>query len=1826
MTNSRLRIAVVQISCHPAARIGGKDYLSEPFVGFRQKSPLMELGKVGLPVAAQRQKFRTAYLKWSRKRLAAILERLKLGFIFHPRDARIPPQKSHIRDVWPDVVVFPEYSIPFDHLDLVRDFARETGVTVFAGTHSLESDLSKYGPKPKCKEGSEPKTQPTNPKDLRGFNFFDFGLLDDDYGNENHQPREKNDQDKYGYTRIAEYAKGSIATKSVMPVFNVYIGADKKRAIDILIPKRMLSIFEMTASGTAADSSHFADGTAPGSADSAERAAFLPFPTVCVRPLREPYWKKKEGLDKAVHYSFENDERSALKDYCGLADSRHRVEENEEIRVLPLICSEALQFPIAHADKDFDLAVFLAYNDKSEPFDPEIQRHSKNKIPVVFCNDGKCGGSSVTIPFDERIDFWWTDVPNRGRLPEGDCVVVTDVDMKNVAVPVNINKVEDRFQVLALSAVVPENDSLSEYRVATRLAHLCHLATRSVSENKCGVGDANPGGRLTVEYALRVLEECRDAESPTPLQLRKVLRLCDLKDVDKRLWEIHGQDIIFDELSDKRRREPTDEEPTAGAGGLTGPLAGEKRSNRETSQLGNLNGLQRRQARECIEFIRALEKSERLNADQAAVLHQAHSYCRTIAESAVRERELKSAEHVERAVWRYFDGLRERAVRKAVRQVTAIVADLVTRFGASSAWLFRTDSLKDTVRDPEHDVHSVRRWLRLVITHNARFDPERLSYGDYADEQSFVGYVAKIGRGALYREIVHSYRHTIPRNFSPVRGRYTASAIAVPIFALDRQSTENELLGVLTLESNRTAAFAPHHLAELESEASRLAHSLILLRKASETARDYRLIWNPEASSWNLTDVLNEFCFNLASSVPDPRQDPGFGCTVWYADHENYKAFAQGAVRFDHEYLTSMLPTVDAIELQKGIIKPQSFVGYVTSHEGTRDWVFRDEWDAAPYFVRKDKAVQMGLRTTIAAPIYKMGDADDQPRQEPIPADGLDPLARMQGWPQGALSFYFYDDDGASREAAPNLIDDLAVLRCSDILCRFLSRSRSLGAEMAAALARSRLRTEVTRLESGFEVLRQIVMDCLDGDGCSVFLCDNSVLRPNTWPTRLYCVSTTGVRVGASDHSLESSATSRVDFPYSVFYDIRDSEEELRRKNRDKIKFMGERTLACLLFDVGSVRDNLTNIGQPPDEQEKEQRSPARHIEAGLLDAFEDRRFLGVGVFATAEGSKPIPLGVIRVIRSAHGRPYVKGDVEVLQAIARTAVPLFLDSLHQFESLFARTAVAPLDTVDAASKEPSVHPDRDRPCEGTRPKWLRVLLPTEKCDKDKHARDNAVEGLRRVCSIPEFNYGWTHKRVRAVLRDLLVGLRPYGTRSAFVSIVTENDAGSDQMDACYFESLGQDHPAFPPQAEPVLKADDAIRWRAHNERRLIQFDRGAFPDLFTPLTDAQGKTAAGFCLPLQLGFHGRPVNAVLAVDFNKRLTDCWANSSEVMTAIVYCINQAAVKLVALSAGVTGVTAAAAAHAGSFTGLVMGWLGECLSSSTLASQFTFVTAGLCDKSKFHRYFDVLKKKGKRNADDRHLILSTGWSPALEIGEWPKSSGHALDYSEWCRRFSERMIDKSHSLHSLYSRLVDRNPKHSVWNPDRGAPIRRTFGRSPHECADNIRLLEHLDVKLDYFVAPNAQKPAFARFALPLRFGFYILGYCIGEFNLTEVERLAWERMLRVDQTSDQDTEPIKGLLTQRECVNVMSESIFALNEAWLQRAYSIAYIQSPASDIEDLFGIDFVPGRKLFVPGQKTGGKGVPFTFEWPSIDERQMPQDAATQKGRKRKSPRPKSR
>jgi Tfp pilus assembly protein PilF len=116
-----IRFAICQLTCHPAIYSAHHMWLEEPFLHQDTKVSLSHLSLKGFGVKALFDYCKTKYLNWQRDRLKGIFDFL------------------YSIDPYPDIIIFPEGSIPFQCLDLVKNFHEISNATIFAGTHTLQN-------------------------------------------------------------------------------------------------------------------------------------------------------------------------------------------------------------------------------------------------------------------------------------------------------------------------------------------------------------------------------------------------------------------------------------------------------------------------------------------------------------------------------------------------------------------------------------------------------------------------------------------------------------------------------------------------------------------------------------------------------------------------------------------------------------------------------------------------------------------------------------------------------------------------------------------------------------------------------------------------------------------------------------------------------------------------------------------------------------------------------------------------------------------------------------------------------------------------------------------------------------------------------------------------------------------------------------------------------------------------------------------------------------------------------------------------------------------------------------------------------------------------------------------------------------------------------------------------------------------------------------------------------------------------------------------------------------------------------------------------------
>jgi hypothetical protein len=111
-----IRVALCQIECHPAIYASHLAFLEEPFLS--KEGSLSKLGTQGINVQPLQTAILDDYLKWQIARVQGILEFL----------AGITPV--------PDLILFPEGSLPIQCLPSVAEWSARLGAAVLAGTHT----------------------------------------------------------------------------------------------------------------------------------------------------------------------------------------------------------------------------------------------------------------------------------------------------------------------------------------------------------------------------------------------------------------------------------------------------------------------------------------------------------------------------------------------------------------------------------------------------------------------------------------------------------------------------------------------------------------------------------------------------------------------------------------------------------------------------------------------------------------------------------------------------------------------------------------------------------------------------------------------------------------------------------------------------------------------------------------------------------------------------------------------------------------------------------------------------------------------------------------------------------------------------------------------------------------------------------------------------------------------------------------------------------------------------------------------------------------------------------------------------------------------------------------------------------------------------------------------------------------------------------------------------------------------------------------------------------------------------------------------------------
>jgi len=109
---------------------------------------------------------------------------------------------------------------------------------------------------------------------------------------------------------------------------------------------------------------------------------------------------------------------------------------NTKVQMVTMVCADALQLP--NIKGDYDIVSIVSYNKEPKHFDSFIDTQVKNKKVVIYCNDGRFGGSSINFPLDKRPISWLFEAPLNGKAPKGDALLVIDVPTGQLATQVGV--------------------------------------------------------------------------------------------------------------------------------------------------------------------------------------------------------------------------------------------------------------------------------------------------------------------------------------------------------------------------------------------------------------------------------------------------------------------------------------------------------------------------------------------------------------------------------------------------------------------------------------------------------------------------------------------------------------------------------------------------------------------------------------------------------------------------------------------------------------------------------------------------------------------------------------------------------------------------------------------------------------------------------------------------------------------------------------------------------------------------------------------------------------------------------------------------------------------------------------------------------------------------------------------------------------------------------------------------------------------------------------------------------------------------------------------
>jgi hypothetical protein len=1071
-----------------------------------------------------------------------------------------------------------------------------------------------------------------------------------------------------------------------------------------------------------------------------------------------------------------------LSGYGGQSESQPKLT----LDFLPMICSEALQTTIHTAESTYDIAVIPSYNKSWKPFESTIEQISRNQHLVIYCNDGLYGGSQFAMPPSRRGEGWWLGHPNKGVLPKGDAVLMADVRTIHLADVSEVHNPPERCKLLKLSAVVPRNAEQGSFIVSECLRALRH------QEEQCG--------DLNLERRRRILKDCVELRRPTPLQTLKLNRLLSLENIDSQLWSFHGDDVVYPYPKPEEKAPPSDPE--------------------EPRPPTDLLALETKLTQMCLEHIHNIESVDGLTDDQH---HALSVIVQRFHERNVRNKSTIRAGSTELPdiAWTYLKDVAHKSAHESKRILTESVAEIVEQFKATSAWVFAyapqrplCEGLKEVP-----DLFP----LKPILSHNGPHTPA------LAMQNCMAGACATTLKPVVYPTVLYRFAGVSIHDFHPVKPS-SRSGVAVPLFLGNSASASENLIGVLVLESNHPFAFSHLDAEDLFVECRALAPAL-LFQKLLHSSHDRDILWFAPFSDWNITRVLNDLCYTLAASAP-----PGFGMTIWKADaryDEKLKdkqcnvAYALGAVRFDNDYLNQRTLPIWKTNDSKEPLGPASFVGsLIGAPAGTYK---ATDWRKDRYFQRQEKASRTELDW-----IFGTNISSTQGVQHAISQTQWSKENAIES--SGAITFYTYEGTTALLKAR---LAEPPLSRLATIVGRFLEAADIVVTNVAQATLDARLQNDAITGVNMFNIVRDVLMDIFDADGCTIFARSSKEGHEPRGEASdvLKCVTTSGLNA--------------------------DGKEQLREKAEYSDLVSGSPHLTVRIV-AGENKSDRFNVGEAV---KRKGIAPRRMLESYTLSELEHRRILIQAITAdtadrpndSREGNRSDSLGVVRIIRSVRKRPFTPEDARLLESLVPILRLTF--ELRNFEL--------------GLSKRTNWDEMKQLFIEWYSRRWKEEALQAgagpghNELVKRIESRQGLFEAACRRLLVTVPNAApWNRRAVERTLQDLYHVLDCDESVLAMIRIVDRDESGAPFLRIHSFHGYSHMQLREEGEAEPLLRIEGGIGWDCVKDKTVIYFERE--DDGYTTLvSQCQKDVKSGLCFACTLPFQSKPTTAVISIEYGK---------------------------------------------------------------------------------------------------------------------------------------------------------------------------------------------------------------------------------------------------------------------------------------------------------------------------------------------------------------------